>query len=1227
MPSASISINETHVIKLISEFLQNRELNITMLSLERETGVINGIFSDDMLFLRQLILDGQWDDVIDFIQPLASVNGFDMKRFQYLIMKHKYLELLCIKSEPNILQNYEFTVDEVVKCLNSLENVCPSKEEYSNLCLLLTLPKLSDHGDFINWNPSNARVECFKETRVIVEKFLPAEKKDNKPTVAQNDRLMQLLLKGLLYESCIEYCQAQATKDGEANVIDISAVSLLSDSGFSDADLSLISWLQSIPFNMFALPFEQKTLNLDVRQLIKPCLEASWSEQILVTPIKPKMFPYSATPSGRPRSADFMTRSLNPQFDGLAAGLWQGRQGLMASSLDKNMLSRSMAPAFIQNPKTSVKNPMEMSIDKLFTKGEILNTNSSLFGLNDKIGKTEKPDTEVHQTVQAKPGPGYILASSQHSSPLPQRCATLASSRVPTPAGTRQQSPLVTPKRTHSPVMSESPQSSSLERRGSGQGSVRDSSSELFQEFQRQKQRLQEQLVLQEKQRELYCQELLELDRKLQLEVNTMYQEDIKKVQPQDVKGPTGHPKDVVTSTPKAQVTHIPHTSNNEPEPSPVTPAEKSSAKLPALELSSNINGEHSAFEAGPKLMKNPDDQRKQINSQTLVKDRKTGKPNSLRQNNVGSIPKNDKNSSNIKGRVESVSVEEDKSLRNSVSTPSGPIIRVFSDVATPFACDLREPPSFLQSESGAEDHTSVQDLENNNIVHSGLTQRGAILTDQTESDVTGRVDTSDSVFEHEPLNLLPTGPGNSLEKQGKPKSPQTTAVCIEITTPTVKVSTGGENKVENQSKGTGIQSKGNKGTATNAVSKIPGKVNSSSKKEGSQMKGANKNVNSTITRPNSLNVQRSESHRSQRSPTKPSPRGTPGQDESPRLSHLENLSSVSRGPKKTGAPRFIPVTTMEDLQAIRTVTFNPAGDMFAVGSNTKTLRICAFPDISNLRQDHGTYPTKVLYQKHKHHKGSIYCVAWSHLNNLIATGSNDKIIKIIRYNTDAHTADGPEMELTFHDGTIRDLVFMQDMTNKSALLISTGAGDSKIYVTDCESGLPLRAMAGHSGVVYSLHTWGGCMFVSGGQDKTARFWDLRACTPITVVPSPTGSPFASVCVDPSGRLLSSGHEDGSVMLYDIRSSRALQSFKPHSDECRSARFSMNAYYLLTSSYDQTIVLTDLHADLLRPLPSVVVASHKDKVIQCRWHPSQLAFVSTGADKVVTAWALPVIFN
>ena len=62
------------------------------------------------------------------------------------------------------------------------------------------------------------------------------------------------------------------------------------------------------------------------------------------------------------------------------------------------------------------------------------------------------------------------------------------------------------------------------------------------------------------------------------------------------------------------------------------------------------------------------------------------------------------------------------------------------------------------------------------------------------------------------------------------------------------------------------------------------------------------------------------------------------------------------------------------------------------------------------------------------------------------------------------YSPSGPEAELTFHDGTVRDIVFMQDISNRSSLLVSAGAGDSKIYVTDCETAMPIKAMAGHSG-------------------------------------------------------------------------------------------------------------------------------------------------------------------
>ncbi|XP_049818343.1 WD repeat-containing protein 47 isoform X3 [Aethina tumida] len=331
------------------------------------------------------------------------------------------------------------------------------------------------------------------------------------------------------------------------------------------------------------------------------------------------------------------------------------------------------------------------------------------------------------------------------------------------------------------------------------------------------------------------------------------------------------------------------------------------------------------------------------------------------------------------------------------------------------------------------------------------------------------------------------------------------------------------------------------------------------------------------------------------------------------------------------GRPKFVAVTTLEDVQAVRCAEFHPGGQLYAVGSNSKTLRICSYPKLNDLREDHQTYQPMVLFKRTKHHKGSIYCLAWSPVGDLMATGSNDKTVKLMRFNADTSNLEGDEIELTMHDGTIRDLCFLEDTSNKSSLLISGGAGDCKIYVTDCATGTPFQALSGHTGHILSLYTWGGAMFVSGSHDKTVRFWDLRTrgcvnmVTPQTVPGTKQGSPVASLCVDPSGRLLVSGHEDSSCVLYDIRGGRNVQCFKPHSSDVRSIRFSPSAYYLLSAGYDNKLVLTDLQGDLTLPLPSVVVAQHTDKAISGRWHPSEFSFLSTSADKTATLWALPPI--
>uniref|UniRef100_A0A3P8WBB9 WD repeat domain 47 n=1 Tax=Cynoglossus semilaevis TaxID=244447 RepID=A0A3P8WBB9_CYNSE len=824
----TINVKEVEVIKLILDFLNSRKLHISMLALERESGVINGLYSDDMLFLRQLILDGEWDEVMQFIQPLEEMDKFDKKRFRYIILKQKFLEALCVNNAMSTAedpQNLELTMQEAVKCLNSLEELCPSKDDYSKLCLLLTLPRLTHHAEFKDWNPSTARVHCFDEACTMVAEFIPADRKLSEAGFrASENRLFQLLIKGILYECCVEFCQSKATGEEITEGEVLLGVDLLCGNGYDELDLSLLSWLQNLTAGAFSCAFQQQTLNIQVDRLVKPS-KAGHAD--LLTPLINRLSPRPASPyNHRPHSADtYMSRSLNPALDGLSHGLAaQEKRGLEANITAA--LSRSL----------------------------------------DQI-----------------------------------TCICLFSQR-------------------------------------------RDSTDQI-QEFYRQRLRVQQHLEQKQQQKQLYQQMLLEGG-----------------VKPQDA-------------------------------------------------------DQHNLTE------------------------------------------------------------------------------------------------TFLSR--------SIQKLEEMNV---GIDHRG------------------EDVMSHLGQQW------NGLMGNNSVSSPQTTSSC---NTP-----------------------------ETGLLRDKPGGVTSST-------------------------------------PLRTGNHKLPSLGESPVPT---NDILPQQAKSKT---QFVKVNQLEDTQAVRAVAFHPSGSLYAVGSNSKTLRVCAYPENPVPSGSAAVKQPLVRFRRNKHHKGSIYCIAWSHCGQLLATGSNDKYVKVLPFNADTCNATGPDLEFSMHDGTIRDLAFLEGPESGGSILISAGAGDCNIYTTDCQRGQGLHALSGHTGHILTLYTWGGWMIASGSQDKTVRFWDLRVPSCVRVVGTTlhgSGSAVASVAVDPSGRLLATGQEDSSCLLYDIRGGRVVQTYRPHGSDVRSVRFSPGAHHLLTGSYDNKIIISDLQGDLTKPLPQTLAGEHLDKVIQCRWHPHDRTFLSSSADRTVILW-------
>lgn len=1038
----TVNLNEKDIIKLIIEFLGNRELNISMLDLERETGVCNGAFSDDTLFLRQLILDGQWDDAIEFVQPLRQIEAFNAKQFHFTVMKYQYLELLCLKSEAHTVDN-QLSVDQLVTYLNDLRAFCPSEEEYKKLCLLLTSPRLQDHSEYKAWNPSSGRLQCFKECLPLVSRFLSAETSGSvsgqQPLakIAQNERLTQLIVKGLLYESCVEYCQARATSSLESyNLTDPST--LLMQMHLSETDASLLSWLHALPFDTFSCPFEEKPLKLNMDRFVKPNLEAAWADAILATPIKPQqLFPYNAVPTGRSRNTELMSRSLAPQYEGLSFGL--SKSQIFTSGIEMKLNQSSAASS---SSSSSQQNQHHLYHTAANGNNRSRNVNDltksiALFNLD-----TNKSSNETHTSAP----------TSSVTTPQP----SVTTPTMPTPR--------TTPTPTATPTLLTS---SFINNRS------------------------YHPIVLN--------------DIKEEVELPTL-------------QSPCSSTSSVTSSS--------------------------SSSKL------NKSNGGGSGSGSGTK-------KKKSSNGDQVNKDLSNKQSNPMIDSTL--FKEYQKNKAQIIQQIE----EQEKRREEFVKQLKSPNVYNALNAVSKSTQQRNSTATTTANKSNTNGGSiSPNDLSNNNTINemNNLNDDELYMISPKTKNL---------------LNISSTS--NTSHKANKSMSSSSSPPPQTSVHPQQQQS-------QQQSQPQPITTDANLAfQSANPTSNLSN----------------NNRGNSNSTNSKAIN-------------TRPI-------NEAYKFDSLEDI---------TKAASFHPICVIEDQQAIRAVDIHPSGHYYVVGSNSKCLRVCPFPSLVHIKADHQCKPASVLYKKSKHHYGSIYCCAWNPSGNLIATGSNDKTIKLVKFTPDLVEDNDSEIELTYHNGTVRDLIFMQQEDNN--ILISGGAGDCKLHVLDCQTQQSLRVYSGHTGHIYTMYTWSGTknVFVTGSQDKSCKFWDLRApesiqtFTPTTNI-AMQGSPVASVAVDPSGLLLSSGHEDAACCLYDIRGSRIVQIYKPHTSDIRSVRFSANAYYLLTSSYDNKVIITDLHGDLTKPLSWSVVAQHNDKIIQAKWHPNQMAFITTSADRTSIVWSLP----
>lgn len=242
-----------------------------------------------------------------------------------------------------------------------------------------------------------------------------------------------------------------------------------------------------------------------------------------------------------------------------------------------------------------------------------------------------------------------------------------------------------------------------------------------------------------------------------------------------------------------------------------------------------------------------------------------------------------------------------------------------------------------------------------------------------------------------------------------------------------------------------------------------------------------------------------------------------------------------------------------------------------------------------------------------KGHSSDVNSVAFSPDGQFLATGSDDKTIKIWNLKTrqKIHT-------LNRHSGWIWAVAIAPD----GKTLASAGA-DKTIKLWNVATGELIRNFQGHSqGVASIAFSPDGKTLVSGSLDKTIKLWNLETAQEIRTLQGHANA-VANVAFSPDGKTLASGSWDKTIKLWNLATNQEIRTLKGHSDIVISVAFSPDGTRLASGSKDKTIRLWNLATgETIHTLKG-----HTDKVNSVAYLSKNNGVIASGSnDNTIKLW-------
>src|SRR5919199_36772 len=193
-------------------------------------------------------------------------------------------------------------------------------------------------------------------------------------------------------------------------------------------------------------------------------------------------------------------------------------------------------------------------------------------------------------------------------------------------------------------------------------------------------------------------------------------------------------------------------------------------------------------------------------------------------------------------------------------------------------------------------------------------------------------------------------------------------------------------------------------------------------------------------------------------------------------------------------------------------------------------------------------------------HKNLIYSVAFSPNGEVVASGSDDKTIKLWG------VEDGQEIvTLTGHANSVYTVAFSPDGET-----LASCSWDRTVKIWRIKDGKLIRTITGHTDSVRCIaFSPNGEFLASGSHDNTIKIWWVKDWQEVLTI---TGHSWYvdSIAFSPDGEILASSSNQ-TIKIWRVKDGQEICNIAGHTNSVYSVNFSPEGEFLASGSSDKTI--------------------------------------------------------